>query len=454
MTAHQGQPLTAELAPVVLLLVAKAREGQLVVCAGAGLSRAADADLPSGERLGELLDQRLSDRVAGYEAPASTGDLLAVADAAVDVIGLLPLQYEVLELADFVGATPNFGHRALALLLAEGAVSTVLLWNWDDCVERAAPGGERVQVARTLEDMQQLQVPSVAKIHGCATRVKTLLITSSQLESPPLWTQAAFTAELRSATGLFIGIGDVADYAKKRIEQLTRDIPELEVYVASPSIATEWDETEWSDLLPELPNEQKIALSADELLDQLARAWARELLDNVRGLAEALTGAHAVGVETVTGAIQALCGPDAIAWLRSAAFRQRFGESVVQSPEAQQAVIALGVLAGEADGDATLFVDGRCQIADRSYEVVIVRDAAPASQVRVEAYRRAEELAGRGLVAGAATFVVAGTVVGPLDQPNAPDVAEGEVEESDVFAGPRATTVSFVSGPELAARAA
>jgi hypothetical protein len=77
MTAHQGQPLTAELAPVVLLLVANAREGQLAVCAGAGLSRAADADLPSGERLGELLDQRLSGRVAGYEAPANTGDLLA-----------------------------------------------------------------------------------------------------------------------------------------------------------------------------------------------------------------------------------------------------------------------------------------------------------------------------------------------------------------------------------------
>lgn len=35
-----------EVDPVVLYLAAKAREGRLVVCAGAGLSRAADADLP------------------------------------------------------------------------------------------------------------------------------------------------------------------------------------------------------------------------------------------------------------------------------------------------------------------------------------------------------------------------------------------------------------------------
>lgn len=51
---------------------------------------------------------------------------------------------------------------------------------------------ERIQVARNLEDMAELRVPSIAKIHGCATRVETLLITSEQLENPPLWTDAAF----------------------------------------------------------------------------------------------------------------------------------------------------------------------------------------------------------------------------------------------------------------------
>jgi hypothetical protein len=99
-----------------------------------------NAGLPSGRRLGELLDARLSARLAGYISPADRANLLDVADAGIAAAGdLLPLQYEVLELADFERASPNFGHTALALLLAEGAAANVLLWNWDDCVERAAP---------------------------------------------------------------------------------------------------------------------------------------------------------------------------------------------------------------------------------------------------------------------------------------------------------------------------
>ena len=36
-----------------------ARHGRLVVCAGAGLSRALPSDLPSGARLGRMLNERL-----------------------------------------------------------------------------------------------------------------------------------------------------------------------------------------------------------------------------------------------------------------------------------------------------------------------------------------------------------------------------------------------------------
>lgn len=401
-----------------------------------------------------MLNERLEGRLEGYTPPANTGDLLAVADAAVSAMGLLPLQHEVLALADFDRATPNFGHRALALLLAEGAVSSVLLWNWDDCVERSAPEGERVQVARTLEDMRQLQVPSVAKIHGCATRVETLLITSGQLEHPPLWAEAAFAAELRSATGVFIGIGDVANYAQKRITQLTEDIPELDIFLVSPGIVRDWDGSAWAELLPTLAGDRRIPKSADELLDQLARAWALDIVDSVERLTAGLTGAHAEGVATVVGAFKELCGPDVLAWLRAAAFRHRFGSSVVRSPEAQQAVVALGVLAGEAHAEARLFTDARCELGGERYELVILREAVPVTSVRSEAYQRAERLSGRGLVSDEAVFVVAGVVIGPLNQPQAADVSEGEVEPTDVFMGPRGITVRFISGAEVAGRAA
>ena len=316
LMAYEGQPLSAPVHPAVMLLAAKAREGKLVVCAGAGLSVAPGAGLPSGQRLGELLNERLGARLEGYTAPANPKDLLAVADAGVNAMGgLLPLQHEVLTLAAFDRSTPNFGHRALALLLAEGAVSALLLWNWDTCVERSAPEGERVEVALTIEDMAQLQMPNVAKIHGCATRVETLLITSEQLRTPPLWTDAAFTAKLRGATGVFVGVGDVADYAKTRIAQLATELPGLgvEAFIVAPGIVEKWDESVWADLLPGLDAARRVAKSADEFFDELARLWAIDLVEAVEALTADLTGVHADGAARLVEALRNLRGPDVIA---------------------------------------------------------------------------------------------------------------------------------------------
>ncbi len=416
---------------------------------------APDTDLPGGRRLGEMLHERLEVRLSGYTAPSDTSDLLAVADAAVAAMGeLLPLQYEVLELADFDQASPNFGHRALALLLAEGAVSNLLLWNWDDCVERSALEGERLQVARTLEDVQQLEVPSVAKIHGCVTRAETLLITSEQLDAPPFWTDATFASELRSSTAVFIGVGDVADYAKRRITQLTTDIPEIDVYLVSRGIVAGWGESVWSCLLPTLGEERRVAKTADEFLDELARAWALDLVDSVRGLSRALTSERAGGVARVLNALSEMCGPEVIAWLRSAAFRHRVGQSIVHTAEAQQAVVAIGVITGDAEAEVHFYTDARCQIAQSYYEILILGEAVRTTAVRREARRRAEQLAGRGLITGEATFLVSGTVIGPLDQVATVDVAEGEVEPSDVFAGPGGIDVLFVSAADVVSRSA
>jgi hypothetical protein len=456
MTAYRAQPLTAPIEAIVMVLAARARDGHLVICAGAGLSVAQDAALPSGQRLGEMLHARFDGRLEGYVAPADTGDLIDVADAAVAAMGnLLPLQYEILELADFEGATPNFGHRTTALLLAEGAVSNMLLWNWDDCVERSAPEGERLQVARTLDDVEQLRLPSVAKIHGCATRVPTLLITSDQLRDPPLWTEAAFSAQLRTATAVFVGIGDVADYAKRRISKLVEDIPELDVYVVSPGIAARWDESVWAILLPTLLEDRRIGKSADEFLDQLARAWALDLVDAVGRLAAPMTAATLDGTTRTIRALKQMSGSELIAWCRAAAFRHRVGHSVVRCPEAQEAAVALGVLAGEDPAEVTFVVDGRCRFGESSYyEILIACGAANATDVRSEAHRRAERLSGRGLIENTATFLVSGTIIGPLSQPEADDIFEGETDPADVFSGSRGIELRFIPASDVVARAA
>jgi hypothetical protein len=217
---------------VINTIFEAARHGRLVVCAGAGLSRAMPTDLPSGADLGKRLDDRLKSLVSGYLSPSNPENLIAVADAGAELEGgKTALRSEVLRLASFREAEPNFGHRAVAELLCEGGIGLLLLWNWDDCIERVDVTPERLQVARSHRDLQDLDQPSIAKIHGCATRRSTLLITSEDLTEPPYWADNAVRERLRGKTSVFVGVGDIADYAQRRLEQL-RD--ELAVRASAP----------------------------------------------------------------------------------------------------------------------------------------------------------------------------------------------------------------------------
>src|SRR4051812_33584155 len=112
----------------VNLIFEAARQGNLVVCAGAGLSRAWPSELPTGAALGERLDDRLKGLISGYESPPDRQNLIAVADAGTSIDGGEPvLRGEVLGLANFQAAEPNYGHQATAELLCEGGISLLLL---------------------------------------------------------------------------------------------------------------------------------------------------------------------------------------------------------------------------------------------------------------------------------------------------------------------------------------
>jgi hypothetical protein len=313
-----------------------------------------------------------------------------------------------------------------------------------------------LQVARTLDDLEQLRVPAVGKIHGCVTRTPTLLVTSAQLAEPPLWTAAAFTAALQGATGVFIGIGDVADYARKRLEKLREDFPELDVYVVSPSIVGGWDESVWATLIPDLDPGRRVQQTADEFLDELARAWAVELSDRVEAAtSEFGTPPLVDGVAPTLAALRVECGADVIAWARRAGFRCRAGQSVIRLPAAQVAVTAVGVLAGERGaGEVDFLPDARCRLDASAIQVLVACEMVNATQVENEARRRAEQLTGRGLIDDAAEFVVAGEIIGPLNALPTVDVYEGTIQTDDVLSGPRATRITFTRAADVVARAA
>jgi hypothetical protein len=65
VTAYAGEPLRAPVDPAVVVLAARAVDGHLVVCAGAGLSVAPDAELPSGLKSGTVRGYIRSGRLPG-----------------------------------------------------------------------------------------------------------------------------------------------------------------------------------------------------------------------------------------------------------------------------------------------------------------------------------------------------------------------------------------------------
>jgi hypothetical protein len=457
---HQPAAITAPVSAATNTIFEAARQGRLVICGGAGLSRGLPTDLPSGADLGQRLDDRMRMIVEGYSSPQETWNLIAVADAAAQLIGgEEALRTEVLRLADFLSAAPNYGHSVLAELLCEGAIDCVLLWNWDDCIERVPVFPERLQVAHTLDDIQNLEQPSIAKIHGCATRRSTLLITSADLAAPPVWTDDTFAERIRGKTVVFVGVGDIADYARRRLGELHERFPDLDVWVVSPGIVRDWEKSQWAELFPSLPEARKIAMTADGFLDELGRRWIRALLD---ALAGATSGA-AVRQEVVdqlgrlVQALGAKGGPAFIRWLRWASIGTRVGSSTLSWSESTQLLLGLAVLAVE---DGVNSIQGRSQaglvLDGTRVEALVVHGVQGANTVRAAARRRAEELAGQGTIGANATFVVSGSIIGDLNPStdHEVDVASLAPPTDDIFDSSASVAIDFVSASTAVARAA
>lgn len=447
--------------PSVAQIFEAAQRGQLVACAGAGLSRAAPTRLPSGATLGERLNERLEGLVQGYESPGHPTDLIAVADAGSDLEGGEPaLRSEVLKLAKFNDAEPNHGHKVMAELLWEGGISLLLLWNWDTCIERVDVNPVRLQVSLSKSDLQNLAEPSIAKVHGCATRPETLLLTSEDLQKPPVWADTATRDHLRGKTVVFIGVGDIADYAKRRLERLREDLEEaeegdeedLDIWVVAPEIKSRWAESAWSELLPGLPEERRLEMPADEFLDQLARLWVRDALDKVKAAtAEAKEGTQEA-VKRVDDGFNAFGSADVLRWVRRAAIGQTVGGSVMFDESLKQLLVALAVITSEADASAVqVRGPAAVQIGEERVEALINCQSRPASRVRESARERAKELANQGAINGEARFLVSGPIVGALaDDPDPDlDMTVGEQDVDHLVVGPAAVRLSFLRASAL-----
>jgi hypothetical protein len=439
---YKAPTVKTPVAAVMLTLGAKARDGDLVLCVGAGISIPDDTALPSGTELGELLDAKLNGLLAGYVPPADTRNLIEVADAAVRPAGgLAAVQDVIVDLASFETATPNYGHQVLGMLLAEGAV-TILSWNWDTCIERAAPPGEYFHVASTPEAMQLLNSPQLAKIHGCAAMRRTLLITSSQLSSDaPVWTQEALTTNLRDSRMVFVGIGDVADYAKQRIEDLLEASLSPDITLVGRSIRDKWGQTVWAKLLPDLlATERVIQRDSDEFLDELSRVWAIGLLQSVIADSSQSTEDVQAGIQGVVDALGNLTSVETIGWCRRAFFGLKCGDSAVMQPDMGNMLFALGVLVAQRGATARTPRPACCTLDGDEVEILIVSQRTWPTAIEREARRRAEALVSDNHRLGEEiVFLVGGTgVMG--------DLSTLPQEEWDIMRGAPADREDILDG--------
>lgn len=332
----------------------------------------------------------------------------------------------------------------------------MLLTNWDNCVERSWRQEEHLPVARNAVEAGALRGQFILKIHGCCTEVKTLLITPDQLQSPGLWTRTHFASELAQSTMVFVGIGDIADYAQESIKQLAGLVDHARIRVVSPDIDRDWEEPDdereiggWKKLLSDLPEDRRLPLTAEKFFDQLAREWVMTLLRKVGG---SISAALKEPFQTVESAFVHLTAAEALKWLRRSAVDWDVGESVVRSASAETAMEAIAILASRDLAATPTFTRGSAFfLGERRIEVVLFRPRKTSSDVETAALERARSVASRrGPQSEVTVLVSAASMRGRARQVvEAADVVDPDAPVDGLIDGPASVSVNLIFADEL-----
>jgi hypothetical protein len=314
---------------------------------------AAPSLLPSSRRFVDDLRPRV-ERAFGISSGGSDEDALQTLEELADQAegrGVFEAFQElVLAGADFCDAPPNFGHRALGVLLREGA-STVFTTNWDRCIEHGSAAiGFHVDVTITEADRaHRFARARYHKVHGCASQPASLLISTRQLDEPPDWVQHEIGAALGTSTLVFVGLGTVGGYVRRRVSQVIDAIGNAApIWVADPDPSETWQE-----LLERAGEGHILEVDSNSFFDHLLRAFVREMLAH---LVVAAREMDAVGwdpplqpiVERLEEALDGTGALETVDWLRNGAGGVPGGTPFVHSRECRDGLLAVAATVGEA----------------------------------------------------------------------------------------------------------
>lgn len=412
---YLGKPLATPAGALPAALAASALDGRLTIYAGAGVSAAAPTNLPGAAGLAKLLFDHLAATIP--MGGVDEWDLLAVADrVAAQPAGKPLIRSAILRVASMTSARHNYAHSVLALLLCEG-VATVIETNYDDCIERAALP-ERLSVVVTDADRIDMRMASLLKVHGCATRPSTMLVSTHDLDNAPLFAAAELAARLSSGDVAFIGLGSPADYVRSSLDQLVARVGMDRLTVIDPKMS-DWTQTDWPDILAGLDAQRRVAESADEFCDALLRAYLHATRANLRAKLVSLDTAHPqrLGVEAILAGLETRDGVWALRWLRCLAWEFSVGKAVATASRTLLALLALGCLAGRDQvclgPSGWICLDGDL---DGARMTALVSDSLPlGSRMAIEAIQRVNDARAEDrLPAGADVIVACCGHIGPL----------------------------------------
>ena len=440
---HSPSSIRSGVPPYAVALAARAASAsKLVIYAGAGISVSPPTNLPTGVELAKLLHSQFKD---AFDVLLSVEecDLLGVADAVAQLPdGEDALRQTSARSAKFRSAVPGYAHRVLAQLMLDGAID-VLTTNWDSCIERSC-GEEDLPSVTNEHDLAEVTPPWVLKVHGCASRPGTLLVTTDHLTSPPTWVQEQTHARLGSAVVAFIGIGDVAPYVRQRIVEAISEVGSVEnIRVVSPDINAEWDNSQWKTVAPDLRQEHRIGVSADQFMDELGAAYilarlAEHRLSASPDLSTQLDDAKALLAKSDSLRV--------LQWSRTVDINPRAGESVLRSTEFGKALIALGHLVGNA---GELGHGGVFDTAHGPVEILVSTQTVAARRLVEAASDRLHEHMSKGKPSP--LFLVAGGV-GPVPKPDTlPQSIVGHADGADIVDGPLALVPNVRHADEVIA---
>ncbi|MDE0805852.1 MAG: hypothetical protein OSA99_21315 [Acidimicrobiales bacterium] len=274
---YEPRTIAESVTPATATLASIADAHRLMICIGAGFSMAAPTFLPAGKKLANEVHARLAAKLP-HVPECDPDNLVSVADAVEPLeTGSDLIRRTCLEAADFLTAAPNHAHKLLALLLLEGEVSA-MSWNWDNCIERCGRGEELLTIIRD-EDRIYAQGSPLLKLHGCANHPTTMLVSTSDLDEPRPWVDAELAGRLADSVVVFVGVGDVVGYTKRRVSEIKETLGNPDhIFVVSPGIVDGWESSAWAEVLDGLPADNRIADTAEAFLESLAASMIMGLL--------------------------------------------------------------------------------------------------------------------------------------------------------------------------------